>query len=47
MQNLLFVAALLAVSSACTDTTVAKYEALGSPHHIVCYSGGVVIFDGN
>jgi hypothetical protein len=30
----------------CTDAEYAQYEALGCPGHILCYSGGKVIYDG-
>lgn len=32
--------------SACTDTAKARWSALGDAAHVVCYSGGKVIYDG-
>jgi hypothetical protein len=39
--------AMIALSSvACTDAYLSQISALGEPGHIVCYSGGKVIYDG-
>lgn len=32
---------------ACTDAQVAQRSALGSPGHIICYSGGQIIYEGD
>jgi len=32
---------------ACSDTEIAQLAAIGDPGHITCYSGGVVIFEGD
>ena len=32
---------------ACSDTEIAQLTAIGDPGHITCYSGGVVIFEGD
>lgn len=39
------IAAPLALSG-CTDTEKAKWGSLGDPAHILCYSGGVRVYDG-
>lgn len=36
----------MAVAS-CTAGTMGKFKALGSSAHIRCYSGGVLIYEGN
>ena len=36
----------LILLSACSDTGRARFNALGSSAHVVCYSGGEVIYDG-
>lgn len=42
----ILVLSLLALA-ACTDADMAQFRALGTPCHIVCYSMGTKIFDGN
>lgn len=37
---------LLVFLMACTSAEVAKFQALGDPAHVVCYSGETVIYDG-
>lgn len=32
---------------ACSDTEIAQLTAIGDPGHITCYSGGVVIYEGD
>ena len=41
----LFFAATVALLAGCTNADVAQFDALGSPGHITCYSGGKVILD--
>ena len=36
----------LSLLTACTDATRASYSALGDAAKVVCYSGGVVIYEG-
>lgn len=31
----------------CSDTDLASMKSIGDPGHITCYSGGVVIFEGD
>ena len=31
----------------CTDTDRAQFNAIGNPGHIKCYSGNIVIFEGD
>lgn len=38
---------LLPVLFACTDATLGTFEALGDSAHVLCYSGGELIFDGH
>lgn len=40
LMSLMFVAG-------CTSTQVARVQAYGNKSHIVCYSGGTVIYDGH
>lgn len=35
----------LAMSSGCTDATLAGFGALGDEAHIVCWNGGDVVYD--
>lgn len=35
------------VFASCTDTARASFGAYGSPGHILCYSGGRVIYEGD
>ena len=37
----------LIASSACTNAWMAQVTSLGSPGHIICYSGGKVIYEGD
>jgi hypothetical protein len=48
MKKLIMVLAVLMATAitACRDTTIASWKALGSDGRIKCYSGGQVIFDG-
>lgn len=32
--------------TACTDTTIASFTALGNEHEVKCYSGGELIYEG-
>ena len=43
---LITLSAVLAATG-CTDTDRASLAALGNAHHIVCYSGERVIYEGN
>lgn len=47
MKSLAAVMFLAAVLTGCTDAQRAKLGALGDPAHIVCYSGGQKIYEGN
>jgi hypothetical protein len=38
---------LVVFAGGCTDASRGKITAIGSPAHIVCYSGGKVIYDGH
>lgn len=42
---ILAAAALALTASACTDTQMAHFGALGSEARVTCYSGGKLIFD--
>ena len=44
MRKMLFVVWLWLAG--CTDTEMAQWGALGNPHEITCYSGGVIIYQG-
>ncbi len=43
MKNLILCTLFLA---ACTDTQYASFQALGSRHHVICWSGDTVIYEG-
>lgn len=45
MNKLIFGLLLLLVG--CTDASISKFKQLGGPQHIRCYSGGVLIYEGN
>lgn len=45
-EKLLFLLVAL-VLVGCTDGEIAKWGAIGEPGHVTCYSGGVVIYDGD
>lgn len=38
---------LLILVVGCTDAEKASFNALGNPGHIVCYSGGKIIYEGD
>jgi hypothetical protein len=44
LKKIVIAIALLAIT-ACTDTTAARWQALGAPGHVMCFSGGQKIFD--
>lgn len=42
------IVALLALGLVgCKDAEIAQFKSMGSAHHIVCYSGGVKIYEGD
>ena len=43
-----FITALFSafILTACTDTTIGKFTALGEPATVICYSGGKEIYSG-
>jgi hypothetical protein len=43
MRTLLTATAIALVTAGCTDAEVSRLMALGDPHHIRVYSGGVMI----
>jgi hypothetical protein len=47
MRRLLALSLLVALSAAgCTQAEMERYAALGKESHVICYSGGEVIYDG-
>jgi hypothetical protein len=38
---------MLLLTASCTDAGMSRLEAYGEPSHVVCYSGGTVIYDGH
>ena len=48
MKTILTIAMLIAYCSlaACTDATTAKMFALGDRAHVICWSGGTLVYDG-
>ncbi|MGL5583099.1 MAG: hypothetical protein ACRDCE_19385 [Cetobacterium sp.] len=46
MKKILLCAAMVATLAGCTDATVGKVTSYGRPAHVICYSGGVEIFNG-
>jgi hypothetical protein len=38
---------ILLFNSGCKSSEMAQFHSLGQPHHIVCYSGGVKIYEGD
>ena len=51
MKYILFlvlaISTTIAVTSGCSDATVAQYTSVGTPGHITCYSGGKVFYEGD
>lgn len=45
MKGFVILFAVLAAAG-CTDAGFSKFVALGNAAHVICYSGGRVIFDG-
>lgn len=46
MNTTIVLLCVLGALVGCTDAHWASMEALGSPAHVICYSGGQVIYDG-
>ena len=44
--TILFALLTLPFAASCTDTTMARWGALGDPAKIVCYSGTELIYEG-
>lgn len=47
LAEMLCLAVIIGSCFACTDTQYAAFNALGSQHHIQCWSGDSVIYEGN
>lgn len=47
MRRLTFSIFLAAGLVGCTDAQMASVKAVGSAHHVKCWSGGIVIYEGD
>lgn len=46
MKTAIIAAALAALLSGCTDAQVSSLSAYGDPAHVICWSGGTLVYDG-
>jgi hypothetical protein len=45
-MKMALIAILMMVAAGCTDATRAEFHAYGDPAHVVCWSGGTLVYDG-